>query len=279
MNPSINPSPTLNLNQALWEKGDFTRLAQTMRRSAEAFVASLNVGPHFNVLDVGCGDGTTALPIAQRKATVLGVDIARNLVEAGNRRLAAAGLPNAMIRQGDACDLVSVPDASFDLVVSMFGAMFAPRPLDVAHAMVRVAKPGARIVMGNWIPGDPTLVAQILRIATQYAPPPAGFVSPMLWGVREEVVARFAAVGIPADRIETRHDTYRFEFAGAPEGFLALFRDYYGPTMNAYAAADAAGKADQLHRELTELFIAQNRSTDPAISVFDATFLRVTVSL
>jgi SAM-dependent methyltransferase len=274
MNQATNP------NQTLWEKGDFTRLAQTMRRSGEDFAASLDIVPHFKVLDVGCGDGTTALPIARHGATVLGVDIARNLVEAGNRRMTEAGLSNCRIQHGDACNLDGVPDASFDLVVSVFGAMFAPRPLDVACSLVRVARPGGRIVMGNWIPGDTTLVAQILRISSQYAPPPpAGFISPMLWGKPDEVIARFGAAGVAPDRIETRRDTYRFDYAGAPDGFLALFRDYYGPTMNAYAAADAAGKADDLHRELTELFVAQNRSTDPDKSVFDATFLRVTVSV
>ncbi|MDQ8023344.1 MAG: class I SAM-dependent methyltransferase [Moraxellaceae bacterium] len=275
--PTTNSVPNPNPNQALWEKGDFTRLAQTMRRSGEDVVASLNVEPHFNTLDVGCGDGTTALPLAYRAARVRGVDIARNLVDAGNRRFAAAGLANGSIQQGDACDLAGVPDESCDLVLSMFGAMFAPRPVDVARSLVRVTKAGGRIVMGNWIPGDPTLVAQILRISAQYAPPPAGFISPILWGVPDEVVARFGEAGIPADRVETRRDTYRFEFAGSPAGFLAVFRDYYGPTMNAYAAAQAAGKVDDLHRELTALFAAQNRSTDPALSVFDATFLRVTV--
>lgn len=280
MNPNPATTQASNPNQALWEKGDFTRLAQTMRRSGDDFAASLDIAPHFNVLDLGCGDGTTALPIARRAAGVLGVDIARNLVEAGNRRITQEGLKNCRIQHGDACDLAGVPDASFDLVVSMFGAMFAPRPVDVARAMVRVAKPGGRIVMGNWIPGDPTLVAQILRISGQYAPPPpAGFVSPILWGVPEEVRSRFGAAGIAPERIETRRDTYRFEFDGEPEGFLSVFRDYYGPTMNAYAAADGAGQAQTLHEELSALFRAQNRSSDPARAVFDATFLRVTVSL
>ena len=150
----------MNPNQALWEKGDFTRLAENMRASGDALVESLGITPGMKVLDLGCGDGTTALPAAKRGAEVLGVDIARNLVEAGNRRAQAAGLANLRFQEGDACDLNGLADDSFDLVVTVFGAMFAPKPFEVAKEMVRVTRPGGRIVMGNWIPGDPTLVAQ-----------------------------------------------------------------------------------------------------------------------
>ena len=180
----------MNPNQALWEKGDFTRLADNMRASGEAFVERLGVGPETKVLDLGCGDGTTALPAAQRGAHVLGVDIARNLVEAGNRRARAAGLGNLRFQEGDACDLQPLEDDSFDLVVSVFGAMFAPKPFEVAKEMVRVTRPGGCIVMGNWIPGDPTLVAQILKVSSAYSPPPEGFISPMTWGVESHVRER-----------------------------------------------------------------------------------------
>ena len=148
----------------------------------------------MKVLDLGCGDGTTALPEAQLGADVLGVDIASNLVEAGQRtRARERGLKNCRFQEGDACDLQGLADKSFDLVVSIFGAMFAPKPFDVAKEMVRVTKPGGRIVMGNWIPGDPTLVAQILKISSAYTPPPPeGFVSPMTWGVEGNVIERFA---------------------------------------------------------------------------------------
>ena len=173
----------VNPNKALWEKGDFTRIAAAMRESGEALVDSLGVGQGMDVLDLGCGDGTTAVPEAKRGANVLGVDIARNLVEAGNARASSMGLTNLRFQEGDATDLSALGDDSFDLVVSIFGAMFAPRPDDVAREMVRVTRPGGRIVMGNWIANDPTYVAQLLRISTAYAPPPAGFISPMLWGV------------------------------------------------------------------------------------------------
>jgi SAM-dependent methyltransferase len=270
----------MNPNQALWEQGDFTRIAASMRDSGDALVESIGVTPGLAVLDLGSGDGTTALPAARRGADVLGVDIARNLVDAGNRRAAADGLTNVRFEQGDACDLVGIDDDRFDLVVSVFGAMFAPRPLDVAREMVRVTKPGGRIVMGNWIPGDPTLVAQILRISSAYSPPPPeGFVSPMTWGVPEQVVERFAAAGVAADAVTCVPDTFVFEIAQSPAEFLAEFRQYYGPTMNAFAAAQKNGQALALQRELEELFTAQNTTGTDDATVIPATFLQVTVTV
>lgn len=270
----------MNPNKELWEKGDFTRIAQSMRTSGDALVDSLDVHAGMEVLDLGCGDGTTAVPEAQRGANVLGVDIAENLVAAGNARAAELGLDNLRFQQGDASDLDGLEDDRFDLVVSIFGAMFAPRPNDVAKEMVRVTKPGGRIVMGNWIPNDPTLVAQILRISAAYSPPPPeGFVSPMTWGVREHVVERFGSAGVPEERIETVPDTYRFDFDGSPPDLVAQFRDYYGPTMNAFAAAATNGKEADLQRELEELFTEQNTSTVEGKTVIPATFLRVTVTV
>ncbi len=176
----------MNTNKALWEKGDFTRLAESMRDSGEALVAELGIESGQKLLDLGCGDGTTAVPAAKLGAEVLGVDIASNLVSAGNARAQRLGLANCRFQEGDASDLHDLDDDSFDLALSMFGAMFAPRPMDVASELVRVVRPGGRIVMGNWIPNDPTLVAQVLKISAAYSPPPpAGFVSPMTWGVEE----------------------------------------------------------------------------------------------
>src|SRR4026208_1178447 len=196
MNAPANP------NKALWEKGDFTRIADTMREGGEALGQRLGITKGMKVLDLGCGDGTTALPAARLGAEVLGVDIARNLVEAGNGRATKQGLTNLKFQEGDATNLEQVPDKAFDLVISIFGAMFAPKPFDVAKEMVRVTRPGGRIVMGNWIPNDPTLVAQILKISSSYTPPPPeGFVSPMLWGVEKDVIERFAAAGVPRENI------------------------------------------------------------------------------
>jgi len=269
----------MNPNKALWEKGDFTRIAATMRESGEAIAAGLGITPGMKVLDLGCGDGTTALPEARLGADVLGVDIASNLVEAGNRRAQEEGLTNCRFQEGDATNLSELADQSFDLVVSIFGAMFAPKPFDVAKEMVRVTRPGGRIVMGNWIPNDPTLVAQILKISSAYTPPPPeGFISPMTWGIEANVIERFAAAGIPGDRISFFRDTYTFRSPGTPSAFLADFRSYYGPTMNAFAAAEQNGKAAELQQELESLFERQNKSEAAGATSIPATFLRVTVT-
>ncbi len=271
---------TANPNKALWEKGDFTQVAEAMRASGEALVARLGITPGTRVLDLGCGDGTTALPTARLGAEVLGVDIAGNLVVAGNQRAQAEGLSNCRFQEGDASHLDDLADDSFDLVVSIFGAMYAPRPVDVAKEMVRVTRPGGRIVMGNWIPGDPTLVAQILRISGSYSPPPPeGFISPMTWGVEENVIERFAQAGVSADRIKFSRETYSFEYPAAPTELLATFREYYGPTMNAYAAADADGRTEDLQQELAALFTSQNTSPDPGTTSIPATYLQVSVTV
>jgi SAM-dependent methyltransferase len=268
---------TANPNKALWEKGDFTRIADTMRESGTALVLRIGITKGLKVLDLGCGDGTTALPAAKLGAEVLGVDIASNLVAAGNRRAEEQHLTNCTFREGDATNLQPLADQSFDLVISIFGAMFAPRPLDVAKEMVRVTRVGGRIVMGNWIPGDPTLVAQILKISSAYTPaPPEGFVSPMLWGIESHVLERFAAAGVPADKISFTRDTFIFNYNGPPAGFVADFRNYYGPTMNAFAAAESNGRAAELQQELEALFTSQNTSARG--TSIPATFLRVTVN-
>ncbi|MDQ6911890.1 MAG: class I SAM-dependent methyltransferase [Verrucomicrobiota bacterium] len=268
----------MNPNQTLWEKGDFTRIAATMRESGETLVQRIGVSKGVKVLDLGCGDGTTALPAARLGAEVLGVDIARNLVEAGTRQAAQLGLTNCTFQEGDASNLEQLPDKAFDLVVSIFGAMFAPKPFDVAKEMVRVTKPGGRIVMGNWIPNDPTLVAQILKISSSYTPPPPeGFVSPMTWGIESNVKERFGAAGVPAEKIAFVRDTFTFNFPGSPSAFVDEFRKYYGPTMNAFEAAEKNGRAANLQKELEDLFASQNTSKD-ATSI-PATFLRVTIAL
>lgn len=268
----------MNPNKALWEKGDFTRLAATMRQSGDELVDGLGVTEGMDVLDLGCGDGTTALPAAERGANVLGVDIAANLVAAGNARAAERGLANVRFQEGDASNLEGIADESFDLVVSIFGAMFAPRPLDVAREMVRVTRPGGRIVMGNWIPGDPTLVAQILKISGAFTPPPPeGFVSPLTWGVEDNVRERFGAAGVKPEDIRCEPRTFVFHHARPPAEFMAVFRDYYGPTMNAFEAADRDGRRSQLEGELGALFEAQNQA-GPDRTEIPATYLKVVVT-
>lgn len=270
----------INPNKALWEKGDFTQIASTMRESAEKLVAQFNITKGLRILDVGCGDGTTAIPMARLGATVLGVDIAQNLVEAGNRRVKTEKVDNCKFQEGDGSNLSDLEDRSFDLVVSIFGMMFAPKPMEVAKELVRVTKPGGRIIMGNWIPGDPTLVAQILKISSAYTPPPPeGFISPMLWGVESNVIERFANAGIAKEKISLKKDTYTFNAPFPTREFVDRFRNYYGPTMNAFEAAEKNGKAEELHRELVSLFTNQNQSSQPDAISIPATFLRVTVEV
>lgn len=268
----------MNPNKALWEKGDFTQIADTMRESGTALVSKLGIKKGFNVLEIGGGDGTTALPEAMLGANVTVVDIARNLVEAGNSRAKKEGLTNIVFQEGDATDLQGIKDQSYDLVVSVFGAMFAPKPFDVAKEMVRVTKPGGKIVMGNWIPGDPTLVAQILKICSAYTPPPPeGFISPMLWGVEDHVIERFVKAGVPKENISFVKDSFRFNASYSPAVFVEKFRDYYGPTMNAFEAAEKNGKDKELQQELEVLFNSKNESADKKMTSIPATFLKVTV--
>lgn len=280
MSAVLSSSLPVNPNKALWEKGDFTRIAATMRESGELLVKGLGIARGLKVLDLGCGDGTTALPAAKLGANVLGVDIARNLVAAGNKRANEQGLANCRFQEGDASNLHELQDQSFDLVVSIFGAMFAPKPFDVAKEMVRVTRPGGRIVMGNWIPNDPTLVAQILKISSAYSPPPPdGFVSPMTWGVEGNVIERFAGAAVPKDKISFARDTYTFNFPGAPSDFVAAFRKYYGPTMNAFEAAERSNRAADLLQELEALFTRQNKNASVDATSIPATYLRVTVAV
>jgi len=276
MSESTTVQPTTNPNKALWEKGDFTKIADTMRESGTALVAKLGIKPGMNVLDLGCGDGTTAIPAARLGAHVLGVDIASNLVAAANKRIQEAGLKNITVKEGDATNLQEIADESFDQVQSIFGAMFAPKPFDVAKEMVRVVRKGGRVVMGNWIPNDPTLVAQILKVCSAYTPPPPeGFVSPMLWGVEDQVKERFAQAGIPPENISFERDTFIFYALYSPTTFLEKFRMFYGPTMNAFEAAEKNGKAADLQRELEELFNKENRSGNANTTSIPATFLLV----
>jgi len=268
----------MNPNKVLWEKGDFTRIAESMKESGTELVAKIGITKNLNVLDLGCGDGTTAIPAARLGANVIGVDIAKNLVEAGNLRAKKEGLTNINFKEGDATDLNDLKDHSFDIVVSIFGAMFAPKPFDVAKEMVRVTRPGGRIVMGNWIPGDPTLVAQILKISSAYTPsPPDGFISPMLWGVENNVIERFAGAGVAKEKISFVRDTFTFNTDSPPSELVDRFKTYYGPTMYAFEAAEKNGKALDLQNELETLFNSQNKSAIKTTTSIPATFLRVTV--
>lgn len=283
----MDTKPTPNPNKELWEKGNFVKIAETMRESGDALVAALERLGYFSkgskALDLGCGDGTTAFPLALRGAHVTGIDISAPLVAAAKKRKQEIGRDFMQVdfHEGDACSLVGVPDNSFDLVLTVFGAMFAPKPFDVAKEMVRVTKKsGGRIVMGNWIPGDPTFVSSLLKISAKYSPPPPeGFISPVLWGMEEKVLERFVQAGVPASAIAFEKEMFHFRFGGSPSAFISLFENFYGPTMNAFAAAKKSGTEDQLRAELLEMVTAQNTAAAENGTVLAARFLRVTVSL
>jgi ubiquinone/menaquinone biosynthesis C-methylase UbiE len=273
--------PVTNPNKALWEKGDFTQVAGFMRESGQAVANSLGITPSMRVLDLGCGDGTTAVPMARLGADVTGIDIARNLVDAGNKRAAELGLKQLKFQEGDATNLQGVRDHSFDLTISIFGAMFAPRPFDVAKEIVRVTKPGGRIVMGNWIPNDATsFVSLLLKISASFMPPPPeGFVSPMTWGVDTHIIERFGLAGIPKEKISMVKDVFTFiSSQKSPAEFIGVMERFYGPTMNAVDAAQKSGKFDELNNQLLDLAKSQNKAADGGTSI-PATFLRVTISL
>jgi ubiquinone/menaquinone biosynthesis C-methylase UbiE len=212
-------------------------------------------------------------------ADVIGIDIARNLVEAGKKRAAALGLKRLEFYEGDASNLKGVGDNTFDLTISIFGAMFAPNPFDVAKEMVRVTKPGGRVVMGNWIPNDPTFVSQVLKISSAFTPPPPeGFISPMTWGVESHIIERFFKAGVPKGKISMVTETYYFRSSNqSPANLIDLFERFYGPTMNAVEAATQNGKQGELHKQLVDLANAQNKSKEG--TSIPATFMRVRVSV
>lgn len=269
----------MNPNKLLWEKGDFTKIAETMRESGEELVAQFGITKGQNILDLGCGDGTTAIPEAKLGANVTGVDIAANLVMAGKKRAKNENLNNCTFQEGDATDLHELKDQSFDMVISIFGAMFAPKPFDVAKEMVRVTRKGGKIIMGNWIPGDPTLVAQVLKISSAHTPPPPeGFMSPMMWGIENNVIERFGGAGISKENISFVRDTFTFKALFTPTEFLQRFRSFYGPSMNAFEAAEKNGKDSDLSKELELLFNSQNKSVDKNVTSIPATFLRVMIN-
>ncbi len=271
----------MNPNKALWEKGDFTRIASGMRESGEALVARLGVTKGAKVLDLGCGDGTTALPAAKLGADVLGVDISSPLVAAGNRRAQSRAWRTAVSRKATPRTWRGWPTRAFDLVVSIFGAMFAPKPFDVAKEMVRVTKPGGRSSWATGFPGrsDPGGADSEDQLGL-YAAAARRFCQSDDLGRREQRAR--ALRGAPAFRRRRSRASATptsSTFRGRRPTFVAVFRNYYGPTMNAFEAAEKNGKAEDLRKELDTLFTAKNQSKDPKVTSIPATFLRVTVSV
>ena len=252
--------------KATWSAGDFGQIARYYADEAEAFIKRLDLKRGMTVLDVACGTGNLAIPAARLGATVTGVDIAANSVEQARQNAKAEGL-SAKFDEGDA-EALPYDDASFDAVVTMFGAMFAPRPELVASELKRVCRPGGFIAMANWTPGG--FIGQMFKITSSHIPPPPGMTSPVLWGVEEKVRERF---GEGISKVETRLQKVTWAFPFSPAEVVEHFRLYYGPAQKAMGALDEQ-KGAALRKDLEELFTTHNQATDGTTRV-EAEYLEV----
>ncbi|HEV7700288.1 MAG TPA: methyltransferase domain-containing protein [Pyrinomonadaceae bacterium] len=245
--------------KATWEAGDFGVIARSIAQGAVELVDRLGIGPGMNVLDVACGSGNTALPEARNGASVTGIDIAENLIEQAKANAAREGL-DAKFEVGDAEDM-PYEDGSFDVVVTMFGAMFAPRPDVTASELKRVCKSGGLIAMANWTPQG--FAGQMFKIGGKHVPPPPGIPPPVMWGDEDTVRERFAD-GI--SDLELKRIPIMFHFDMPPNDVVEHFRKYFGPTQVAFSKLDEAGQA-ALRAELVELWTSNNRATDGTTEV------------
>lgn len=252
--------------RATWSAGDFGQIAKYYTSQAEDFVKRLSIKPEMKVLDVACGTGNTALPAARAGAVVTGVDIAPNLIEQARENAKAEGL-NVNFEEGDA-EALPYGDASFDAVLTMFGAMFAPRPELVASELKRVTRPGGFIAMANWTPGG--FIGQMFTTMTSHVPPPAGMPSPVLWG-KEETVRERLGEGI--SKLETRLQKITWVFPFSPAELVEHFRMYYGPTQKAFGLLDEEKQA-ALRKDLEQLWATYNQATDGTTRV-EAEYLEV----
>ncbi|MBB5059468.1 SAM-dependent methyltransferase [Granulicella aggregans] len=244
-----------NAMRATWMAGDFGVVAKTISGSAEEFIARLAIAPGSRVLDIACGTGNSAIPLARAGAIVTGVDIATNLLEQARERATAEGL-KITFDEGDA-EALPYADASFDAVTTMFGAMFAPRPALVASECARVLKPGALLAMANWNPASFT--GQMFRVGSDHVPAPPGIPPPALWGDEATVRGRLAPF---FSNVETQLISIDFDMPVSPAGAVDFFRKYFGPTQMAFARLDAAGQA-ALAADLTALWSSANIAPDP----------------
>lgn len=252
--------------RATWIAGDFGQIARFYTGEAEDFIKRLNLKPGMKVLDVACGTGNLALPAARAGADVTGIDIAPNLVEQARENAQREGL-TAQFDEGDA-EALPYEDASFDAVVSMFGAMFAPRPELVAAELKRVCRPGGLIVMANWTPAG--FIGQMFKTMSAHVTPPAGMPSPLMWGVEENVRER---LGEGISNVETMLQNLTFAFPFSPAEVVEHFRAYYGPTQKAFGTLDETKQAE-LRKDLEQLWSAHNRATDGTTAV-DSEYLQV----
>lgn len=252
--------------KAIWSAGDFGEIAKAYTDGAAEFVERLPLKAGMTVLDVACGTGNSALPAARMGAVVTGVDIAPNLVEQARELAAAQGL-TVTFQEGDA-EALAFDDASFDAVISMFGAMFAPRPEVVAAELLRVCRPGGFIAMANWMPTG--FVGQMFQTVGKHAVRPPGMVPPVLWGDEATVRERF---GDHVSELKMTPRLMKFAKPYPPAEVVEHFRTYFGPTRTAFEMLDANGQA-ALRRDLEELWTANNKATD-GTTAWESEYLEV----
>jgi SAM-dependent methyltransferase len=240
--------------RSTWSAGDFGQIARYSAQCAEEFVDRLKLPPGVRVLDVACGTGNLAIPAARQGAQVWGVDIAANLLEQARQRAAAEGL-KAVFEEGDA-EQLPYPDAHFDVVMSMFGAMFGPRPELVASELARVCRPKGTIAMANWIPAG--FVARQFALGNRYAPPPQGLPAPVEWG--EEQIVR-QRLGPYASEIRTSRQTLDFDYPFPPRDVVQFFRQYFGPTLVAFSKLSADAQTAYI-ADLESLWSEHNQASD-----------------
>jgi len=245
--------------KSTWMAGDFGAIAKYTAKEGEEFVSRIGVQPGTRVLDVACGTGNTAIPAARLGGDVTGVDIATNLLEQAAKRAKADNL-RARFQEGDA-EQLPFGNAQVDYVVTMYGAMFAPRPDRVAAELLRVCKPGGTIAMANWTPEG--FVGKTFRLMSEHVPPPPGLPAPILWGKEDVVHER---LGTQASAIRTQRRPARFEYPFPPEEVVAFFREYFGPTKAAFSRLDAQGQ-EKLAKALASLWHEHNESPNGTTSV------------
>ena len=259
--------------RASWMAGDFGQIARLNAKEAQGFVARLNLKPGTKVLDVACGTGNQSIPAGRTGAQVTGLDIAPNLLEQARQRAAEENLEIEFV-EGDA-EKLPYPDGQFDVVLSMFGAMFAPRPEVVASELKRVCRPGGMVAMGNWTPEG--FVGQMFMITARHAPPPPGMQPPSLWGVGKVVVERLGAGERKIARFETTKQELLFDYPFSPTDTVEFFRKYFGPTQTTFARLDpSAQKA--LADELAQHW-AKNNLGDANHTIIKAEYLEVHAAL
>ncbi len=255
--------------RATWMAGDFGQIAKLNAAEAEGFIRRINLKPGTKVLDVACGTGNQSIPAARAGAEVIGLDLAPNLLEQARKRAAEENLKIEFI-EGDA-EKLPFEAARFEVVLSMFGAMFAPRPELVAAELLRVCRPGGLIAMGNWTPTG--FVGQMFRITAQHSPPPPGIPSPLLWGDEKIVTDRFGGKG----RLKITKQELLFDYPFSPSETVAFFRKYFGPTQTTFARLDEAGQR-ALAADLTAHWTANNQG-DSNHTVIKAEYLEVHVTV